>query len=161
MTASTPVLNEVSPLCLGGNVFGWTMSEAESFAVLDAFVEGGGNFVDTADSYSLWVEGHQGGESEAIIGNWMASRGNRDRVVLATKFGQVLGVKGDAVRTAVENSLQRLQTDRIDLLYAHIDDAEVPLEDTLGAMNELVKEGKALTIAASGYSAARLEEALA
>jgi aryl-alcohol dehydrogenase-like predicted oxidoreductase len=161
MTASTPVLSEVSRLCLGGNVFGWTMSEEESFAVLDAFVEGGGNFVDTADSYSLWVDGHVGGESEAIIGNWMASRGNRDSVVVATKFGQVLGVKGDAVTKAVDDSLRRLQTDRIDLLYAHVDDESVPLEETLGAINEVVKAGKALTIAASGYSAPRLAEALA
>jgi aryl-alcohol dehydrogenase-like predicted oxidoreductase len=161
MTASTPVLSEASPLCLGGNVFGWTMSEDESHAVLDAFFEGGGNFLDTADSYSVWVEGHEGGESETIIGTWMASRGTRDRIVLATKFGQVLGVRGDAVRTAVERSLRRLQTDRIDLLYAHIDDPEVPLEETLEAMDALVREGKVLAIAASQYSPARLSEALA
>jgi aryl-alcohol dehydrogenase-like predicted oxidoreductase len=161
MSTATRPLSEVSRLCLGGNVFGWTMSEQESFAVLDAFVEGGGNFVDTADSYSLWVEGHSGGESEAIIGNWLTSRRNRDRIVLATKFGQVHGVRADAVHRAVDDSLRRLQTDRIDLLYAHIDDESVPLEETLGAMNELVKAGKALTIAASGYSAARLAEALA
>jgi aryl-alcohol dehydrogenase-like predicted oxidoreductase len=161
MTLRTPVLSEVSRLCLGGNVFGWTMDEQESFAVLDAFVEGGGNFVDTADSYSLWVEGHSGGESEAIIGSWMAARGNRDRIVLATKFGQVHGVSGEAVTRAVEDSLRRLQTDRIDVLYAHIDDETVPLEETLGAMDALVRAGKAVSIAASGYSAARLAEALA
>jgi aryl-alcohol dehydrogenase-like predicted oxidoreductase len=160
MTAGTPVLSEVSRLCLGGNVFGWTMDEAESFAVLDAFLEGGGNFIDTADSYSLWVEGHRGGESEAIIGNWMTSRGVRDRVVLATKFGQVHGVSGEAVTRAVEDSLRRLQTDRIDLLYAHFDDEAVPLEETLGAMDELVRGGKALAVGASGYSAARLAQAL-
>ena len=160
MSTATRPLSEVSRLCLGGNVFGWTMSEQESFAVLDAFVEGGGNFVDTADSYSLWVEGHSGGESEAIIGNWMTSRGNREDIVLATKFGQVHGVRGDAVHRAVDDSLRRLATDRIDLLYAHIDDESVPLEETLGAMNDLVKAGKAVSIAASGYSAARLAEAL-
>jgi aryl-alcohol dehydrogenase-like predicted oxidoreductase len=161
MTAGTPVLSEVSRLCLGGNVFGWTMDEAESFAVLDAFANGGGNFIDTADSYSLWVEGHVGGESETIIGNWMKARGNRDQIVVATKFGQVLGVKGPDVIKAVDDSLRRLGTDRIDLLYAHIDDESVPLEETLGAVNEVVQAGKALSIAASGYSAARLAEALA
>jgi aryl-alcohol dehydrogenase-like predicted oxidoreductase len=160
MTASTPVLSDVSRLCLGGNVFGWTMDEAESFAVLDAFLEGGGNFIDTADSYSLWVEGHSGGESEAIIGRWIASRGVRDRIVLATKFGQVHGVAGADVTRAVEDSLRRLQTDRIDLLYAHIDDEAVPLEETLGAMDGLVRSGKALALGASGYSAPRLAQAL-
>jgi len=160
MTADTGVLSQVSRLCLGGNVFGWTMSEEESFAVLDAFVDGGGNFIDTADSYSLWVDGHVGGESEAIIGNWIRSRGTRDAVVLATKFGQVHGVAGDAVRRAVDDSLLRLGTDHIDLLYAHIDDESVPLEETLGAMNELVTAGKAIALGASGYSAPRLAKAL-
>jgi aryl-alcohol dehydrogenase-like predicted oxidoreductase len=159
--AAPDLLNTVSRLCLGGNIFGWTMSEAESFEVLDHFLAGGGNFVDTADAYSVWVEGHQGGESETIIGNWMASRGVRDTVVVATKFGSLFGVRGDAVHRAVDDSLRRLQTDRIDLLYAHIDDAAVPLDETLGALNELVTAGKAQLIGASGYSAERLTEALA
>ena len=161
MTVKDPVLRQVSRLCLGGNVFGWTMDEAESFAVLDAYVGGGGNFLDTADSYSVWVPGHTGGDSERIIGRWLTSRGNRDQVILATKFGQLLGVRADNVRAAVEASLRRLQTDYIDLYYAHIDDAEVPLEETLGVLAELVDEGKARAIGASGYSAERLAKALA
>jgi len=160
MTVKDPVLSQVTRLCLGGNVFGWTMDEVESFAVLDAYTAAGGNFIDTADSYSMWADGHVGGESEAIIGQWLKSRHNRDQVTLATKFGQVLGVRADNVRAAVENSLRRLQTDYIDLYYAHVDDAEVPLEETLGVLNELVAEGKARSIGASGYSAGRLKEAL-
>jgi aryl-alcohol dehydrogenase-like predicted oxidoreductase len=161
MTAKDPVLSKVSPLCLGGNVFGWTMDEAESFAVLDAYAGSGGNFIDTADAYSVWVPGHTGGDSEQVIGSWLKSRGNRDQVILATKFGQLLGVRADNVRAAAEASLRRLQTDYIDLYYAHVDDAEVPLDETLGALDELVKEGKVRAIGASGYSAARLAEALA
>jgi len=161
MTSDASVLSTASRLCLGGNVFGWTMTEAESFAVLDAFLDGGGSFLDTADAYSVWVDSHSGGESEAIIGRWMASRSSRDKVVLATKFGQLHGVTADAVGRAVEDSLRRLQTDHIDLVYAHIDDEEVPLEETLGAMDALVREGKARALGASGYTAARLAEALA
>jgi aryl-alcohol dehydrogenase-like predicted oxidoreductase len=160
MTVKDPVLSRVTPLCLGGNVFGWTMDEAESFAVLDAYVGGGGNFLDTADAYSIWEPGHTGGESEQIIGNWLKSRGHRDQVVLATKFGQLLGVRADNVRAAVDASLRRLQTDYIDLYYAHIDDAEVPLEETLGVLAELVAAGKARAIGASGYSVDRLARAL-
>jgi aryl-alcohol dehydrogenase-like predicted oxidoreductase len=155
---------DVSALCLGGNVFGWTADEAASQAVLDAFTEGGGNFVDTADVYSAWVPGNSGGESEAILGRWMAARGNRDAVVIATKCGALTGVNGlgaDTVRRAVEGSLERLQSDYIDLLYAHVDDADTPLEETLGAFDALVKEGKVRAIAASNYSPERLEEALA
>jgi len=156
-----PVLNEVFPLCLGGNVFGWTIQQDESFAVLDAYAAAGGNFIDTSDVYSAWADGNTGGESETIIGNWMKARGNRDGMIVATKVGQLGGVSGDAVRTAVEDSLRRLQVDHIDLYYTHIDDPSVPLEDTLGAFDELVKSGKVREIAASGYTAERLAEALA
>jgi aryl-alcohol dehydrogenase-like predicted oxidoreductase len=155
---------EVSPLCLGGNVFGWTADEEQSFAVLDAFAAAGGTFIDTADSYSAWVPGHSGGESEAIIGRWMAARGNRDGLVIATKVGQLgtrKGLSAATVRAAAEDSLERLQTDRIDLYYAHIDDAEVPLAETLGAFDALVREGKVRYIAASNHGAPRLAEALA
>jgi aryl-alcohol dehydrogenase-like predicted oxidoreductase len=151
----------VSRLCLGGNIFGWTIDEPGTFAVLDAFVAGGGNFIDTADSYSAWIAGNTGGESETIIGNWMSARRCRADVVVATKFGSLLGVARQAVLDAVDDSLRRLRTDYIDLLYAHIDDPSVPLEETLGAIDEVVGAGKALAIGASGYSAARLAEALA
>ena len=155
---------EVFPLCLGGNVFGWTADAAQSFAVLDAYAAAGGNFIDTADSYSAWVEGNSGGESESIIGDWMASRGNRDRMVIATKVGRKpdrRGLSAATIRTAAEESLRRLRTDYIDLYYAHADDDPTfPLDETLGAFDELVRAGKARYIAASNYSAARLEEAL-
>lgn len=154
---------EVFSLCLGGNVFGWTADKEASFAVLDAYVAGGGNFIDTADSYSVWIPGHKGGESEAIIGEWAKARGNRDKLVIATKVGQQPEARGTSrasVRTQIENSLRRLQTDYIDLYYAHIDDAETPLEETVSALAELVTEGKVRFIAASNYSAARLQEAL-
>ena len=153
----------VHPLCLGGNVFGWTADEAESFAVLDAYAEAGGNFVDTADGYSQWVPGHRGGESEEIVGRWMAARGNRDAIVLATKVGSKSDRKGlaaDNVRTATEESLQRLQTDHIDLLYTHRDDEVTAPEETLGALDELVREGKVRHIAASNVSPERLEAAM-
>ena len=154
---------DVFQLCLGGNVFGWTADQEESFAVLDAYVEGGGNFVDTADSYSAFAPGNSGGESETIIGNWMAARGNRDSMVVATKVARLPGRDGlapDNIRAAAEDSLRRLQTDRIDLYYAHIDDPDTPLEDTLAAFGELVSAGKARYIGASNYSAPRLAEAL-
>ena len=154
------VLSKTYPLCLGGNVFGWTMDEAESHAVLDAYADAGGNFVDTADVYSVWVDGHSGGESEAIIGSWMKKRGNRADVVVATKVGQLNGVSGDAVRKGAEESLKRLQTDYIDLFYMHKDDEATPLEETLGALNELVDAGKVREIGASGYTAERLGQAL-
>ncbi len=154
----------VFPLCLGGNVFGWTADEAQSFAVLDAYAAAGGNFVDTADAYSAWVEGNVGGESEAIIGKWMASRGNRDRVIVATKVGRKpdrKGLSAATIRAAADESLQRLQTDYIDLYYAHgDDDPSMPLEETMGAFDELVRAGKVRYVAASNYGAARLEEAL-
>ena len=156
---------DVFPLCLGGNVFGWTSEEAESFAVLDTYAAAGGNFIDTADAYSSWVPGHSGGESETIIGNWLASRGNRDRMIIATKVGRLdtkKGLHADTIRAAAEDSLRRLQTDRIDLYYAHgDDDTTIPLAETLGAFDELVRAGKVRHIAASNYEPDRLAKALA
>ncbi|MEV6860240.1 aldo/keto reductase [Streptosporangium subroseum] len=152
------------PLCLGGNVFGWTADRDASFAVLDAYAEAGGNFIDTADTYTSMVPGNVGGESETIIGEWMASRGNRDRIVVATKVGSLPtrpGLSAANIREAVEDSLRRLRTDHIDLYWAHIDDAKTPLAETLGAFDALVDEGKVRNIGASNYNAERLTEALA
>ncbi|MBP2475685.1 aryl-alcohol dehydrogenase-like predicted oxidoreductase [Crossiella equi] len=154
---------DVFPLCLGGNVFGWTADEQQSFTVLDAFTAAGGNFIDTADVYSAWGEGNSGGESETIIGRWLARRGRRDDVVIATKVGQLPSAKGlsaASIRKGAEDSLRRLGTDHIDLYYAHIDDTSVPLEETLGAFDALVREGKVRHLAASNYSTDRLAEAL-
>jgi aryl-alcohol dehydrogenase-like predicted oxidoreductase len=156
----------VSPLCFGGNVFGWTADEATSFALLDRFLEAGCNFVDTADVYSAWVPGNRGGESETIIGNWLQARGGRDRVVIATKVGSEMGPgrKGLArgyIRQAVEDSLRRLRTDHIDLYQAHHDDPGTPLEETLSTFADLIREGKVRAIGASNHDAGRLEEALA
>lgn len=151
-------------LCLGGNVFGWSADEAQSFDVLDAYAGAGGNFIDTADVYSAWVPGNQGGESETIIGRWMASRGTRQQMVIATKVGSAPGVTGlsaSTIRHAADASLRRLGVDRIDLYFAHIDDAATPLEETLRALDGLVKDGKVRHIGASNYSATRLAEALA
>jgi aryl-alcohol dehydrogenase-like predicted oxidoreductase len=159
---STTDLN-VFPLALGGNVFGWTADEQQSFTVLDAYAAAGGNFVDTADMYSEWGPGNSGGESETIIGRWMKARGNRDRMIIATKVGKLSRLSGLAAKTiqvAVDQSLERLQTDRIDLYYAHADDPQTSLEETLGAFDALVREGKVRYIAASNYSASRLAEAL-
>src|SRR5664280_1811573 len=155
----------VSPICLGGNVFGWTVDEAMSFRLLDAWVDAGMNFVDTADVYSRWVPGHSGGESETIIGKWLRQSGKRDRIVLATKVGKPMGdgksgLSKAYIRSAVEASLRRLQTDVIDLYQSHDDDAKTPLEDTLGAFAELIAEGKVRAIGASNYGAGRLSEAL-
>ena len=153
---------EVSPICLGGNVFGWSANQDESFAVLDAFVEAGGNFIDTADVYSEWVEGHVGGESETILGEWMAARGNRPQIILATKVAMLStrpGLSRANIMAAVDDSLRRLQTDYIDLYYAHQDDKTTALEETLGAFDELVKAGKVRNIGASNYDGARLREA--
>jgi aryl-alcohol dehydrogenase (NADP+) len=155
---------EVSPLCLGANVFGWTADERASFEVLDAYTEAGGNFIDTADAYSAWVPGTSGGESEAIIGNWLAARGNRSAVVVATKVGWAPGFEGLSaanIQAAADASLKRLRTDYIDLYYAHFDDQEVPLTETLDALDALVRAGKVRYIAASNYTPARLSEALA
>lgn len=154
---------DVFPLCLGGNVFGWTADEQHAFDVLDRYLAAGGNFVDTADAYSAWVPGHSGGESESIIGRWMSARGVRNRMVIATKVGMLAGLKGLSARTirsAAEASLRRLGTDTIDLYYAHADDAETPIEETLGAFDQLVKQGTVRYIAASNFTAPRLAEAL-
>jgi aryl-alcohol dehydrogenase-like predicted oxidoreductase len=155
---------DVFPLCLGGNVFGWTATEEESFAVLDAYVAAGGNFVDTADVYSSWVPGNEGGESERILGRWMKARGNRDRLVIATKvakWSRHPGLSPANIRAAAEDSLSRLGTDRIDLYYAHEDDTRVPMVETLRAFDGLVREGKVRFVGASNFEAPRLEEALA
>ncbi|MFJ8960408.1 aldo/keto reductase [Lentzea sp. NPDC102401] len=153
----------VSRLCLGGNVFGWTADEDQSFAVLDAYTEAGGNFVDTADVYSAWGEGNSGGESETIIGRWLARRSDRDQIVVATKVGMLAGFnnqKRDTVLTAAERSLKRLGVDHIDLYYNHLDDQNTPLEETLAAYDQLVRDGKVRYVAASNFSAERLAKAL-
>src|SRR3954452_3734739 len=150
----------VSPLCLGGNIFGWTADEAASFEVLDGLLDAGLNFIDTADVYSAWVPGHAGGESESIIGRWMAARGNRDRIIVATKVGWDRGLSAAHIRSAVDASLRRLRTDRIDLYQSHKDDPDTPLEETLGAHADLIRAGKVRAIGASNYTAARLREAL-
>jgi len=155
----------VPPLCLGGNVFGWTIDEATSFAVLDAALANGLTFIDTADVYSRWVPGHVGGESEAIIGRWMAARGVRSRITLATKVGMDMGegpnLRPATIRKGVEASLRRLQTDVIDLYQAHKDDEATPQAEVLGAFAELVRAGKVRVLGASNFSGARLASALA
>ncbi len=154
---------EVFPLALGGNVFGWTADQAQSFAVLDAYAAAGGNFVDTADSYSAWVEGNKGGESETIIGKWIKERGNRSDVVIATKVSQhpdFQGLSAANIKAAADASLKRLGTDYIDLYYTHFDKPEVPVEEIIGALDELVKAGKVRHIAASNISAERLKASL-
>lgn len=156
---------EVAPLTLGGNVFGWTIDEATSFKILDAFAAAGFNFVDTADVYSRWAPGNQGGESETVIGKWMKRRGNRDKMIVATKVGGDMGQgKKDISRrwimTEVENSLRRLQTDYIDLYQTHWDVEDTPVEETLGAYAELVRAGKVRAIGASNFSPARLRASL-
>lgn len=156
----------VSPLCLGGNVFGWTADEAMSFKLLDAYVDSGLNFIDTADVYSTWAPGNTGGESETIIGKWMKARGNRDRVVIATKVGSEMapdrkGLSKSYISSAVEASLRRLQTDVIDLYQSHRDDPETPQQETLEAYADLIRAGKVRAIGASNFTAARMKEALA
>ncbi len=157
---------QVHPVNLGGNVFGWTADRAASFEVLDAYREAGGNFVDTADAYSAWVPGHRGGESEQLLGAWMRERGCRHEMVIATKVGMGgpdaggPGLGARQIRRGCEGSLRRLGVDRIDLYYAHRDDPGTPLAETLGALDELVREGKVRSIGASNIGAARLEEAL-
>lgn len=156
---------QVAPINFGGNVFGWTLDEKQSFEILDAFVNAGFNFIDTADTYSWWVEGNKGGESEAIIGKWMKARGNRDQIVVATKVGsQSKEHKEDVSRAhilkSVDESLQRLQTDRIDLYYTHFDDNVTPVEETLSAYDEIIKAGKVRYIAASNVTPERLTESL-
>jgi aryl-alcohol dehydrogenase-like predicted oxidoreductase len=156
---------QVSPLCLGGNVFGWTVDEATAFTLFDAFLEAGGNFIDTADVYSSWVPGNKGGESETIIGKWIRARSNRDKVVIATKVGSDMGPgrKGLSkayIRSAVDESLRRLQTDYIDLYFSHWDDPDTAIEETLEAYGELVRAGKVRFIGASNFNAARLKAAI-
>jgi aryl-alcohol dehydrogenase-like predicted oxidoreductase len=153
---------QVSPLCFGGNVFGWTVDEATSFSLLDAWLDAGFNFIDTADVYSAWVPGHAGGESETIIGKWLKHSGKRARIVLATKVGKPMGegkvgLSARYIREAVEASLRRLQTDHIDLYQSHDDDTATPLEETLDAFAGLIRAGKVRAIGASNYSAERLE----
>ena len=154
---------EVSNICFGGNVFGWTADQKQSFELLNRFHDLGGNFVDTADVYSAWKEGNEGGESETVIGNWFKESGKRDQTVVATKVAMLetrkgLGAKNIAL--ACEDSLRRLQTDYIDIYYAHSDDLETDLEETLSAFNDLVVSGKVRYIAASNYTYVRLAEAL-
>jgi aryl-alcohol dehydrogenase-like predicted oxidoreductase len=153
----------VSPLCFGGNVFGWTADEEMSFALLDGFAGAGFDFIDTADSYSAWVPGHAGGESEAILGRWLTARKCRNRIVIATKVGRWdkrPGLKAANIVAGCEDSLKRLQTDYIDLYQSHGDDAETPLDETLEAYGRLMAAGKVRAIGASNYSAPRLAEAI-
>lgn len=155
---------EVSPLCLGGNVFDWSLDEAQSFAVLDAFHDGGGTFVDTADIYPSWVEGRVGGESERVIGRWMASRGSREQMVVATKVGLEMpygrGLSRDHVLDAAARCGDRLGVDTIDVLYAHRPDPATPIAETMGAFDELVRGGAVRAIGLSNYTASQLREAL-
>lgn len=156
---------EIGPLVFGGNVFGWTADEPTSFKLLDAFVASGLNMIDTADVYSKWIPGHVGGESETVIGNWLAQRGGRDKVLIATKLGVEIGpgeqgLSKAYMMKAVERSLARLKTDYIDLYQAHRDDTETPMEETLAAFGELIKSGKVRAIGASNFKADRLAEAL-
>jgi aryl-alcohol dehydrogenase-like predicted oxidoreductase len=156
---------EIAPLVFGGNIFGWTADQGTSFKLLDAFAGAGFNSVDTADVYSRWVPGHTGGESEKILGEWMKQRGNRSKIIVATKVGMDMGdgkkglAKSYILRSA-EDSLRRLQTDYIDLYQSHLDDPETPLEETLGAYAELIKQGKVRAIGASNHNAERLAAAL-
>ena len=156
---------EVAPLAFGGNVFGWTADEATSFALLDTFIAAGFNLIDTADSYSRWVQGHQGGESETIIGRWIAQRGRHDDVIIATKVGSDMGqgnkvLRKDYILQAVEASLRRLQVDCIDLYQSHWDDENTAFDETLSAYEQLIRQGKVKAIGASNLSAARLAQAL-
>jgi aryl-alcohol dehydrogenase-like predicted oxidoreductase len=155
----------IAPFALGGNVFGWTADERASFEVLDAFVAAGFDFIDTADAYSMWVPGHKGGESEEMIGKWVKARGNRDKVLIATKLGVEVvpgesGLSPAYMRKAVERSLKRLNTDYIDLYQSHRDDPDTPIEATLEAYQQLIKAGKVRAIGASNFTPARLEESL-
>ena len=154
----------IAPLAFGGNVFGWSADEKRSFELLDAFVDAGGNLIDTADVYPAWVPGNRGGESETIIGKWLKQSGKRDRVVISTKvakWAEQPGLSPVNIQQAVDGSLQRLQVDCIDLYQAHEDDASVPMEETLGAFARLIEAGKVRVIGASNFSAARFADALA
>jgi len=156
----------IAPLALGGNVFGWTVDEPTGFLILDAFVEAGFDLIDTADVYPRWVTGNKGGESETIIGNWLKKRGIREKIVIATKVGSEMGpgskgLSRSYILRAVEDSLRRLQTDHIDLYQSHYDDPGTPIEETLGAYEQLIKDGKVRAIGASNFTAGRLAESLA
>ncbi|MFZ0851818.1 MAG: aldo/keto reductase, partial [Hyphomicrobiaceae bacterium] len=156
---------EIAPLVFGGNVFGWTADEATSFQLLDGFVAAGFDCIDTADVYSKWVPGHRGGESEAILGKWLKARGNRSKLVIATKVGMEMpgigqGLRKDYIMARAEDSLKRLQTDYIDLYQSHSDDTEAPFEETLGAYQRLIEQGKVRAIGASNFEAPRLAAAL-
>ncbi|MGW1813089.1 aldo/keto reductase [Streptomyces sp. NPDC002125] len=154
---------QVFPLALGGNVFGWTADEERTFAVLDAYTAAGGNFIDTADSYSAWIPGNEGGESERLIGTWLAARSRRDDVVIATKVGahpEYKGLSATTIKAAAEASLRRLGTDHIDLYYTHFDDESVPVEEIVTALDQLVKAGSVREIAASNISPERLRASL-
>ncbi len=154
----------IAPLVLGGNVFGWTADRTASFTVLDAFLDGGFNAVDTADVYSRWAPGHQGGESETVLGDWMKERGSRDKVVVITKVGSEMpagkGLKAAYIQSACEASLKRLKTDRIDLYFSHFPDKETPIEETLEAHQRLIDQGKVRSVGGSNYDAAGLKQAL-
>lgn len=153
----------VHPLCLGTNVFGWGADEAQSFKILDAYIDYGGNFLDTADAYSQWKEGNAGGESETIIGKWMKARGNRDKIILATKVAKLTtrrGLSPENIKAALADSLERLQTDYIDIYYSHEDDLTVPTIETLATYTKLIEDGKIRYIAASQHKADRFEQAL-
>jgi aryl-alcohol dehydrogenase-like predicted oxidoreductase len=155
---------DVFPLCLGGNVFGWTADQAASFEVLDGYAADGGNFIDTADTYSSFAPGNAGGESETIIGNWARARGNRDRVVIATKvakWSERRGLSPQNVHAAIDDSLTRLQSEYVDLYYAHEDDPSVETEAWYGAFDELVKAGKVRALGLSNFTAERVEEVIA
>jgi len=151
---------EIAPLALGGNVFGWTADDAASFAVLDAFVDAGGTMIDTADVYTAWVPGHTGGESETVIGRWLKRSGKRDQMVIATKVGFMAGLAQEAIGPACDASLERLGIETIDLYYQHKDDETVPLADSLGAFEELKKNGKIGAIGLSQFTAERVDEAM-
>lgn len=154
----------IAPLVFGGNVFGWTADKQRSFELLDRFVDAGFNAIDTADMYSTWVPGNQGGESETIIGQWLASRGNRDGVVLFTKVGMEMpdgqGLSASWIEQSIENSLRRLQTDYVDVYFSHIHDNDVPVEETLQAYDKLIRAGKVRTVGASNHTAEQLDAAL-
>jgi len=153
----------VYPLCLGGNVFGYSADKQNSEAVLSFYADNGGNFIDTADMYSQWAPGHIGGESETIIGDWMAKRGNRQKMIIATKVSKLdtrPGLKAANIKAACDESLKRLKSDYIDLYYAHQDDLDTPIEESLGAFDELIKAGKVRYIAASNFTPERLQESL-
>jgi aryl-alcohol dehydrogenase-like predicted oxidoreductase len=155
---------QIVPIVFGGNVFGWTIDEKQSFKILDQFIADGFNFIDTANSYSYWKPGNKGGESETIIGNWLKNRGQRNDIIIATKVGSVMGkgknLKKDYIINEVEQSLKRLKTDYIDLYFSHHDDVTIPVEEPLTAYEQLIKDGKVRWIGASNFSAERLKEAI-